>query len=268
MERKTISIDPYIEAGGILGTRLEVNPKAADSVMKRTALRRDVVVVKGFERESRSYEGSDEIAVSKSKTAESKISTEGKHYSLQKRGDQWVVFLHDQEISDDIQNSTQKQRSNKPSSYDKRFTGFVNSALVDAISTASIKEKIQVAKASSLYSVDFVAISGFALGGTACVAGYIVEVPRVINLIPIGNSFPLVGAAEIDDIWKAGVVVFGTVACRVIATATDVFNSETDEKLLKNWEHYVPHLPILSAGLGELSLELNRGRLVRLNDSK
>ncbi len=94
MERKTISLEPYIEAGGNLGKRLEVNPKAADSVMKRIALRRDVVVVKGYEREGRSHDGSDEIAVGRSKIGESKTSMEGKHYTLlSKMTNGWCVCM-------------------------------------------------------------------------------------------------------------------------------------------------------------------------------
>lgn len=52
MERaRTFLIEPYVDGGGVLGQRLEVNEKAANSIMKRTALRRDVHIVKGYGRE-------------------------------------------------------------------------------------------------------------------------------------------------------------------------------------------------------------------------
>src|SRR3989344_4034785 len=80
MERRGFTIEPYVEAGGILGDRLEVDEKAADSVMRRTALRRDFSVAKGYFREA----GSSEFA------------------DLIRNPDSWVLSVHDQQIGDNV----------------------------------------------------------------------------------------------------------------------------------------------------------------------
>lgn len=49
MERegpRSFSIEPYVDGGGMMGNLLEVDQKAASSIMRRTALRRDVLVSK------------------------------------------------------------------------------------------------------------------------------------------------------------------------------------------------------------------------------
>ena len=60
MERegpRNFSIEPYVEASGILGDRLVVDEASASSIMRRTALRRDFNVTKGFYREVREFDG-------------------------------------------------------------------------------------------------------------------------------------------------------------------------------------------------------------------
>ena len=64
MERnKSITIEPYIEQGGQLGEKIELNEPVAQGFMKRADLRRDVVVRKGDELPQRStVEMRDELA--------------------------------------------------------------------------------------------------------------------------------------------------------------------------------------------------------------
>src|SRR3989344_2765326 len=108
MERegpRSFSIEPYVESSGVMGQRLEVNETAASSVMKRTALRRDFVVTKGYGREVRQVEGSEELAIStarvrnqheSSKTGRSELS------DLIRNPDNWVLYVHDQQIGDNV----------------------------------------------------------------------------------------------------------------------------------------------------------------------
>lgn len=114
MERepaKNFSIESYIESGGILGNEITVNQKAAESIMKRTALRRNFNVSKGYYRDEYEAEGSEELAISTVKAQnlnhEEKISASG-FSTLTKDLGNWKLLVHDQQIADDIDSWMQK----------------------------------------------------------------------------------------------------------------------------------------------------------------
>lgn len=123
MERKgprNFSIGSYISEGGILGDKLEVDEAAASSIMKRTALRRDIVIRRGFYREKYEFEGSDELAVSTAsmrnprnvrEVGQSELST------LVCQGDEWQMFVHDQQIGDKINDWMNKNHKQEGQTY-------------------------------------------------------------------------------------------------------------------------------------------------------
>ena len=105
MERRNFSIEPYVEASGILGDRLEVDEKAADSVMRRTALRRDFNVARGYSREAREAEGDEVLAISTARVHNQHERSEAgssEFADLIRNPDSWVLSVHDQQIGDNV----------------------------------------------------------------------------------------------------------------------------------------------------------------------
>src|SRR3989344_877846 len=143
MERREFTIEP-VEASGIMGGEIEVDMQAADSIMKRTALRRDFKVTKGYFREAREAEGDEVLAISTAKVhnqrqvhevGRSGIST------LVRDGDTWFLQIHDQEISDQVNECGRKnfksgrgmtQLEVEKEEFVKRMRGEVVGCLQDA----------------------------------------------------------------------------------------------------------------------------------------
>src|SRR3990167_7977225 len=116
MERREFTIEP-VEASGIMGGEIEVDMQAADSIMKRTALRRDFKVTKGYFREAREAEGDEVLAIATTRIHnQRKVAEVGNSgiSTLVKQGGVWVQFIHDQELWEKVDEWGRKYyRSNK-----------------------------------------------------------------------------------------------------------------------------------------------------------
>lgn len=157
---RTLSIEPYIEQGGILGEKLTVNDSAASSVMRRTDLRRNVVVTKGYGRERLQTVGSDELALLKSRTLPSsqrQLGDSSKVSDLIHDQSTWVIRVHDQQLHDVVDEWMKKKwKSDDEKSgqqlYSERYANDMSSEVTRRISHAFFNEKRDIAVASSLNS--------------------------------------------------------------------------------------------------------------------
>ncbi len=262
MERKTISIEPYIKSGGILGTRIEVNPKAANSVMKRTALRRNVVVTRGYERDQFNAVGSDELAIVKSKT-EFGSAEKSKSAKLKRFANRWIVNVNDQKIVDDVEEWMKSEYRSKPNknghkTFEGKFAEGLNTEITTSLRTAFFSEKKE-------FLVSSVTRSSKSMVGSAGLfaVGY------------IGGKFLL--EHDLNDGTDASgaelLVVFGEVLAVTFGLGAYIQFMTKDlsrsyDPNLKTWEYRFPNPQIPSLVLGSAAVAMNGSKLIRLSDSK
>src|SRR3989338_224280 len=261
MERREFTIEPYVEASGIMGGEIEVDMQAADSIMKRTALRRDFKVTKGYFREAREAEGDEVLAISTAKVhnqrqvhevGRSGIST------LVRDGDTWFLQIHDQEISDQV---NEWGRKHFKSGRGKTQTGVEHEEFIKrmrkevgtGISNAFWNEKgsilISSAVKSSRLAVPF-ALAGYSI---------YTESNYFISESPFFGEYDRLKSYIVAG--KIASVVIALSGWLVLEVALDSF---VDDQILTTREKFIPNLQAPSIFFGSASLLLNSRKLIRL----
>ncbi len=265
MERKTISIEPYVESGGILGTRLEVNPKAADSIMKRTAMRRNVEIRKGYGRKSISVVGSDELAlrptIKRRNVKEDDFSLTSSSFN----SETLIIQVHDQALAEEVeswmQENYKKKKNGGQAKFDEMYTSKLSEEVVSRLKKSFYKEKAEILGRSFN---DFVPKFCNSLGVLEYAFGAIFLVSDLVLLAKDGRVPP--GA----NIIKNEVTSFGL--GYVLFKMSDFYESLVEEQPnavdMRGVEDKFPNPQAPSLVLGTVALTLNSGKLIRLNDSK
>ena len=263
MERRGFTIEPYVEAGGILGDRLEVDEKAADSVMRRTALRRDFSVAKGYFREAREAEGDEVLAISTARIHNQHERSEAgssEFADLIRNPDSWVLSVHDQQIGDNVNEWMDKhfKAGNGKSGQEvfaQKFVEGFKREVAGGVRGAFWDEKKNVFIGSTLSSLGFVA----PIGGLCWLlyesSRYITSLINGGILSPNGQLLLISlrgGAANL-----LGILVGGLARYSYDQLKNDVIFQNPLELLVPN-----PQIP--SIALGSASLLLNSGKLIKL----
>lgn len=251
MERKTISIESYIEAGGILGTEIEVNEKAESSVLKRTMLRRNVRITRGDDREKFNAVGSNELAVVRAKPS-FLGEKEFPKANMVRGGEYWTIQINDQQVSDKVEQWMKKENRIGHDSYRERFVEDFSREVCAKIKVASRTEKRDAALASVLSTY-----------GNVLFAFAAAWVARSAINGDLNTNF--------DRGWEryakgASYALTGIVAGATLEALAERFMP--DDPKLKGWEKVIPNLQIPSLVAGTVFVSLNSSRLIRLKDSK
>ncbi len=275
MERRQLSIEPYIDQGGILGTQLEVNEKAASSVMKRTALRADVFVAKGYGWERNNIQGSDELTVSKSKSIFTLFTNDKEPLSelVFSKDHVWIINVNDQLIHNNVDDRMRANfKKDKPQDsgqemYNNMFVKKLNEEVSCKINEAfwqDKKERFIYSTGSSIVHIVFVGvgISGLYFGSRIIVEGGFETGKGLIKDDSVlRNSLNLMKTG-------AGVLIF-TVGAAFIGSVFKVhmeYPSHSKEFGISWWEEFIPNLQIPSIVAGNISLSLNGNKLIKLKD--
>ena len=267
MERRNFSIEPYVAASGILGDRLEVDEKAADSVMRRTALRRDFNVARGYSREAREAEGDEVLAISTARVHNQHERSEAgssEFADLIRNPDSWVLSVHDQQIGDNVNEWMDKHfkagngKSGREVFAQKFVEGF-RQEVADGMRSAFWDEKKNVFIGSTLSSLRFVA----PIGGLCWM---LYESSRYItSLNNEGISSPNYQLLLIS--LRGGAAIFSG---RLVSRLSQYLYSQLENDVIfqNPLELLVPNPQIPSIVLGSASLLLNSGKLVRLKQKE
>lgn len=266
MERegpRIFSIEPYVESSGVMGERLEVNEAAAASVMKQTALRRDFAVTKGYGREARQIEGSEELAISTARVQNQHERSEvgsSELSDLIRNPDNWVLYVHDQQIGDNVNEWMDrhfKAGNGKGGQevFAQKFAQDFGKEVVRGVRSAFWNEKKIIVVRSTLHS-------GLALlpAGVLSYMFYLLgnDVARFSN-----GEFPTEYLEEMTIIFKCSVLVFSAAFLAGVFKAREEYN----DPFLEKWEYFLPNFSVPSIILGNASLLLNSGKLIRLKQS-
>src|SRR3989344_8998701 len=133
MERlRTMTIEPYVAAGGQLGEKIELNQPVAEEFMKVADLRRDVMVDRGQElSQSQAVVMGDELAlrgtIDPRELFSVKVSNKP-HYEVMEQPDRFIVSVHDRLIDDAIRNSS-KRKADTYGYYEDEFIRRLNKTL-------------------------------------------------------------------------------------------------------------------------------------------
>lgn len=268
MERRNFTIEAYVEAGGIMGDEIEVDVQAADSIMKRTALRRDFTVTKGYFREAREAEGDEVLAIATTRihnqrevheVGNSGIST------LIKQGGVWVQFVHDQQLWEKVDEWGRKHyRSNKGMTQleveKEEFVKRMRLEVAGGLQSAFWDEKKEVFIYPLKNSKKSIVMVGFLTYAT-------VEVVRLAYEAVTANS------EDHSDLLLtirflagfAAVGISGVLARNGIIEL--LTNPREDTGIVGIFERDFPSPQIPSIILGNASLLLNSGKLIRLKKS-
>ncbi len=277
MERegsRNFSIDPYIDSSGIMGQKLELNESAASSVMRRTALRRDFVVTKGYGREVRQFEGDEALAVSTAKVhnqRELKNTGNSEFSDLIRDPDHWVLYIHDQQIDDKVEEWMKKhykagRGKTGPEVSDEKFVKKLAKEAMDKFYQAFLDEKKEVFFYLFKKSKMQLIAEGVLLAVSADGIRYFVE--SLTN-----------GTSKLDDVRMISEVLLMTGMAFSLGYA--VLNLRTmrhaggdrislpnfETNILKGWELLIPNPSIPSLVAGHASFLLNSGKLIRLKQS-
>ena len=235
MERKQFSIDPYIDQGGILGAQLEVNEKAASSVMRRTALRRDVFVLRILQDRAQNLDYSENRP--------------------------YVIGVDDEEIYEKVDNLMKAEyRANQDKSgrnvFGQRFASEMSREVSKKLRGAFLNEKKYILTNSlSIATPNFLLMSvgsGSAVG--AAILTFTQDTEAGAGLFRSTEQAALSGVA---------IAISGFLLFRA-GLAIDEFVPLDVDRLLKFREHFLPNLQVPSVLIGSVSLSLNSNKLIRL----
>lgn len=250
-----------------MGDEISVDEKAADSVMRRTALRRDFQVAKGYARESRELEGDEVLTVSTARVHnERQVAEVGRRQisTLVKQGEVWMQFIHDQEVDDRINDWGRehfKSRQGKTwqevyrEEFVKRMRGEVGLGLSDAFWSEKMsifsypfkKSKLALMCGTSMVYSD--AYIGSVIYFTVSSTGS----EHMDFVIPMASLATIMSAAY-------SFYIFG-------AYNSDRGDMERVDEKVSRVEAIVPNFQTPSIFLGSASLLLNSGKLIRLKQS-
>lgn len=264
-------MEPYIEQGGILGEKLTVNDSAASSVMRRTGLRRHVVVTKGYGIKRFQTVGSEELALLKSRIlpfSQRQLDDSSKVSDLTHDQSTWVIRVHDQQLHN-VVDEWMKKKFNSDNErhgqqlYSERYATEMSSEVTRRISHAFFNEKRNIAVASSLISSGLYAL----LAG--CAAGIYFTSESIKSFID--GSFSDMSLLEYYGFFARNASqgigsILGGVT--VLAVNFRISKKISDISLLRNWEYYLPNLSIATGITGKASLLINSRRLVVLKENK
>lgn len=267
MERegpRNFSIEPYVEGGGIMGNEIEVDQKAASSIMRRTALRRDVLVSKGYFREVREFEGDEEIAISTARVRNARqdveVSRSG-YSTLVKNQNVWQIQIHDQQVGDSVNEWMEKHYNREKQGlpqevFSERFTQELRGEVVSSIRSAFLNEKRNIAITSSLEVLTRVSfwsgVSWIIYKGSEAFLYALSPEKSIDNSIDLWTSFS-VGAG--------GLILGGYIS----ALCENLAKNYGDKEIIHAKEKFLPNFTIPSTIAGSISLILSSGKLIRLN---
>lgn len=268
MERHTFSIEPYIDQGGILGAELEVNEKAASSVMRRTALRRDVLVAREYGQRFNNVVGLSELAIVPSRPV-FKLVGETSVSNLSKTPRQWIIGISDNRLHDEVDTWLSKnfKRGDQISGsdiYRRQYFRRLRESLGEAIFEAFWNEKIDVFSSSVKFSSEKYFLGLSTLSG-AVVGGYLAYDGAMSQIELLGENNPMTIVYFVETV--SGGLVFlitGLTVGNRIRSKFVESKRNVEPEILKSYEHFIPNLQILSLFAGNTSLTLNANKLIRL----
>jgi len=263
MERRNFSIEPYVAASGILGDRLEVDGKAADSVMRRTALRRDFSVAKGYFREAREAEGDEVLAISTVRAHNQHERSEAgssEFADLIRNPDNWVLSVHDQQIGDNVNEWMDKnfKAGNGKSGQEvfaQKFVEGLKREVADGVRSAFWDEKKEIFtypfknSKTSLGMLVFGSVVSFGM------MRWLYE----HNIITGKNAN---GIEYIEYLLlMSSMAVFFLASTSLLINR---LNNPREKGIVGTWSQDLPNPQIPSIVLGRASLLLNSGKLIKL----
>lgn len=270
MERegpKNFSIEPYVDGGGLMGNQIEVDQKAASSIMRRTALRRDVLVSKGYFREVREFEGDEEIAISTARVhnARQEVGISRSGYStLVKNPEVWQIQIHDQQIADRVDQwmaehySANGDKSGEVLNKEK-FVKEFKDEIDRRIWSAFLREKGEVFTSSVFRSGRYIIAGGFFLGSIYGLTRFEVEYNRYSHPEVLSNS---------ETIYVYALVLSVGVSVGALGYIYEKDKDLAEDGLLKKWEYRLPNPQIPSIIVGSTLLVLNSRKLIRLKQKE
>ncbi len=267
MERQTISLEPYIEAGGILGKRLEINPRAADSVMKRTALRRNVEIRKGYGRKGISAVGTDELALRPTMKLGNVKEEDFSLTSSSFTSDTLMIQVHDQALAEEVDTWMQANYKKKKSEGKGNFDAIYAARLSEEISSRLKKSFYDEKKEILSESWDNLAPRLFNTLGVIAYFFGAVSVVSDVTFFGLDREIPGPKNILTNEIFDFGL---GYLSFKFSDFLEHLHEEERKPNLvsINGFEDKFVNLQIPSLVLGTASLAINSGKLIRLNDSK
>lgn len=271
-KEKTISIEPYINQGGQLGEKIELNRPVAQAFMRRADIRRNVVVQKGEGLpQATTVVMSDELAFKGTLDPRQLLSTKvasRPHYEVTRQPDRWVIDVHDRLLDDSIRRS--KKRPDNQGYYEDEFIRRINKALRGGLHDSLWQEKREMAReALNVHFKNLVHTGVFASSGF--LALYLGDGAASDFAEFVRNADPteVNSAMWISLRGSLAFTLFGLslgVVGERVSSVTEKFEEDSQKKLTlwKNRrEALIPPIPITSATLGNIHLMRHGGRLVK-----
>ncbi|MBP7832467.1 MAG: hypothetical protein KA035_01715 [Candidatus Levybacteria bacterium] len=269
-ETRRFSIEPYVNQGGILGSELQINPRAVGSVMTRGAFYRDIYVSRGSEdKDGAMPQGQHELALLKFKIPTfSSTDAKSRRSSLRRRNDGWFVDIHDQEIHQDVDQKMSKDFKATPGGtsgteeFKGRYVSTMNDEIQKRLAQVFHNEKKQRLVVTSLHS-------GL-LDGTLALssAGLYFGGKMVIGEMIEGFKQPEMSTVDLIRIF-AGAFAFRFGAISAVGgivdakVAHDKINSKTNLEL-RGWESFFPNFQVRNLVQGEIALIRSGNKTVEL----
>lgn len=262
-EIRTISLDPYINDGGILGTQLEVNQPAADKILSAVSLSKNVVVTRG-EKEQVGYnpQGTDAISLSKSDQHKAFTSVlDGKLSAVQENPAHWEVVVFDQDIHTAVdKNLVKKFRSGKgvsrSAAYATEYARILSRETSVNIGKAGGKEKNRRLHGSYglILRRDIALVVGL---GTLGGAGFLAA--DALTSFDNIDSIPDLGLFFLEAISAYGLTIFGS------AVMNATFSIFPEDSNLEKWEFFLSNFQLRNRLQGMVAIEMNKDKLIQIN---
>jgi len=265
MERnRSITIEPYIDQGGQLGEKIELNEPVALGFMKRADLRRNVLVEKGSVLPERGVvEMSDELAFKGIEKANNVfVKTETLQASdIRFEPNAYRIFVHDRIIDERIRGRLSSVDNR--GYYDEEFVLQFNKETTKALRRIITKEKLEILDKGS---------------HVAAVYAILVEIGAVGLIIGSRNVYEGISMIrKLDEVNSAaGSVLAGGGAILISAGGLWTLMSfgqwgEESRKaelgetppLKSKWEAILPRFPALSFLNGQFYLLTNGSKLIK-----
>lgn len=269
-ETRRFSIEPYVNQGGILGSEIQINPRAVGSVMTRGAFYRDIYVSRGSgDKDGAMPQGQHELALLKFKIPTfSSTEAKSRRSSLRSRNDGWFVDIHDQEIHQDVDQKMSKDFKATPGGtsgteeFKSRYVSTMNDEIQKRLAQVFHKEKKQRLVATSVTSglldgAIAVSSAGLYFGGKMAL-GEVIEGLRSpeMNMTDTLRFLTGMGAFRLGT-------SLGIASALAARDMHNTINNHTNLEMQK-WEMLIPNFQARNIVRGEIALMRSGNKTVEL----